>query len=105
MSMPIKHPSMIQTQKIPGADTAFGMGSAQPKTTLESFGSFLGDQVSGFLTEVRQVEKKVSHFTKGKIDIEEVAPEVSAMGIKVEAMSRIIETVKTALDKLLNTQM
>ncbi len=105
MSIPIKHPPMIQAQKIPGMDATVGMGGGKPKATLESFSSFLGDQISGFLTEVRQVEKKVSHFTKGKIDIEEVAPEVSAMGIKVEAMSRIIETVKTALDKLLNTQM
>ncbi len=95
----------VPMQKKTGVNLPSGLNGMNPKMTMESFSSFLGDQAAGFLTEVRNVEEKVSRFTKGKIDIEEVAPEVSAMSIKVEAMSRIIETVKNALDKLLSTQM
>lgn len=69
------------------------------------FKAFMADQAEGFLKETKEVEKKVTKFSEGKIDIESVASEVATMSIKIEAAKRTAEELKTGMHALLNMQM
>jgi len=69
------------------------------------FKEFLADQSAGFLKETKEVEKMVTQFSKGEVDIESVASEVATMSIKIEAAKRTAEELKTGIHSLLNMQM
>lgn len=81
------------------------LASGPEKGHQSSFKDFLSEQASGFLAESKDVEKKVTQFSEGKLDIEGVASEVAAMTIKVDAAKRAAEEIKTGIHSLLNIQM
>jgi hypothetical protein len=69
------------------------------------FKAFMADQTESFLKETKEVEKKVTQFSEGKLDIEAVASEVATMSVKIEAAKRTAEELKTGMHSLLNMQM